>query len=210
VRVFEQNFPLDDAIEFHAFALLDALPCMWPMAFLVGVHCLLLQVSTINYTTTLKVPPLNELWGLMKVLGITLAVGGAVVMATANSKGASERNDQDDTLGAILSLVNTLLFGLYMATQKKFIFDPAGSMHKRWNKYPVFVTAWSYGFGSLFMVLAAILGYSTHSVRCTFFDRELHSRMPLVRTPARVKLLLHAWDQCHSSRVFTRLYQLAL
>jgi hypothetical protein len=32
-------------------------------------------------------------------------------------------------------------------------------------------------------------------VRCAFFDRNLHSRMPLVPTPA--------CDQCHSSRKFT-------
>jgi hypothetical protein len=42
------------------------------------------------------------------------------------------------------------------------------------------------------------------AVRCTFFDRKLHSRMPLVPTPARLKLL-HACDQCHSTRVFTPL-----
>jgi hypothetical protein len=39
-------------------------------------------------------------------------------------------------------------------------------------------------------------------VRCAFFGRNLHSRMPLVPTPARLKLL-HACDQWHSSRKFT-------
>jgi hypothetical protein len=38
--------------------------------------------------------------------------------------------------------------------------------------------------------------------RCAFFDRNLHSRMPLVPTPARLKLL-HACNQWHSSRVST-------
>jgi hypothetical protein len=36
------------------------------------------------------------------------------------------------------------------------------------------------------------------------FDRNPHSRMTLDLTPARLKLL-HAFDQCHSSRVFTPL-----
>jgi hypothetical protein len=41
-------------------------------------------------------------------------------------------------------------------------------------------------------------------VRCSFSDRNLHSRMPLVPTPARLKRV-HACGQCHSSRVFTPL-----
>jgi hypothetical protein len=39
-------------------------------------------------------------------------------------------------------------------------------------------------------------------VRCAFFDGGLHSRMPLVPTPARLKLL-YACVQWHSSRVST-------
>jgi hypothetical protein len=38
VRVFRQIFTLEDAIEFHAFAPLEALPCVGPMAFLSGIH----------------------------------------------------------------------------------------------------------------------------------------------------------------------------
>jgi hypothetical protein len=38
------------------------------------------------------------------------------------------------------------------------------------------------------------------AVRCVFFGRNLHSRMPLVPTPARLKLL-QACDQWHSSRM---------
>jgi hypothetical protein len=41
-------------------------------------------------------------------------------------------------------------------------------------------------------------------VRCSGFNRKLHSRMLLILTPARLKLL-HACDQWHSSRVFTLL-----
>jgi hypothetical protein len=41
VRVFRQKFALEDAIEFHAFAPLEALPCVRPMAFLSSVHYLL-------------------------------------------------------------------------------------------------------------------------------------------------------------------------
>jgi hypothetical protein len=37
-------------------------------------------------------------------------------------------------------------------------------------------------------------------VRCAIFDGNLHPRMPLVPTPARLKLL-QACDQWHSSRM---------
>jgi hypothetical protein len=38
VRVCRQAFTLVDAIEFHAFAPLEALPRVWPTAFLLCVH----------------------------------------------------------------------------------------------------------------------------------------------------------------------------
>jgi hypothetical protein len=42
VCVFRQKFAFDDdAIEFHAFVRLEALPCVWSMAFLSGVQHLL-------------------------------------------------------------------------------------------------------------------------------------------------------------------------
>jgi hypothetical protein len=42
-------------------------------------------------------------------------------------------------------------------------------------------------------------------VRCAFFGRTLHSRMPLVPTPLLRLKLLHACAQWHSSRKFTAL-----
>jgi hypothetical protein len=42
------------------------------------------------------------------------------------------------------------------------------------------------------------------------FDRNLHSRIPLVATPLLGLKLLHACDQWHSSRVFIAAYRLAL
>jgi hypothetical protein len=41
-------------------------------------------------------------------------------------------------------------------------------------------------------------------VRCAFFDGNLRLRMPVVPTPARLKVD-HACDQWHSTRVFTHL-----
>jgi hypothetical protein len=54
----------------------------------------------------------------------------------------------------------------------------------------------------LVSALLAIVGDA--SARCAFFDRNLHSRMPLDPTHVRLKLL-HVCDQWHSSRVSTPL-----
>ena len=51
VRVFRHSFALEDAIGSHV-CLLEALPCVWSMAFLSGDHTL--TVATINYVQTLK------------------------------------------------------------------------------------------------------------------------------------------------------------
>jgi hypothetical protein len=40
-------------------------------------------------------------------------------------------------------------------------------------------------------------------VRCAFFDKNAHSRMPLVPTPLLRLKHCHACDQWHSSRVAT-------
>jgi hypothetical protein len=55
VRVFEQKFTFEDAIEPQAFAPpLDALACVWPMAFLSGVHSSLPVVTIVNCVQTLQ------------------------------------------------------------------------------------------------------------------------------------------------------------
>jgi hypothetical protein len=51
-------------------------------------------------------------------------------------------------------------------------------------------------------VRVRVIGLRRYGAR--FFDRYVHSRMPLVPTPARLKLL-HVCNQCHSSRGFVPL-----
>jgi hypothetical protein len=61
------------------------------------------------------------------------------------------------------------------------------------------------GFALAWCVLVAGVGPSFWPwVRCALPGRILHSRMPLDPTHARLKLL-HACDQCHSSRESTPL-----
>jgi hypothetical protein len=40
LRAFRQIFTREDAIEFHAFVRLEALPSMWPIAFILCIHFL--------------------------------------------------------------------------------------------------------------------------------------------------------------------------
>jgi hypothetical protein len=55
VRAFRQKSTPEDAIGSQACSL-DALACVWPMAFLSGLWCsLLLPVDTVNSAQTLKV-----------------------------------------------------------------------------------------------------------------------------------------------------------
>ena len=59
----------------------------------------------------------------------------------------------------------------------------------------------------VFTIDSAVLGLGSPGCECCavrIFDRNLQSRVPLVPTPARLKLL-HACDQWHSSRVFNPL-----
>jgi hypothetical protein len=74
----------------------------------------------------------------------------------------------------------------------------SGSVHGpglSYNETVAHMTLW---------VMAASPLLACTDARCAFSDRKLHPRMPLVPTPARLKLL-HACDQCHSSRVITPL-----
>eukprot|EP00037_Helgoeca_nana_P014382 m.134182 g.134182 ORF g.134182 m.134182 type:complete len:427 (-) comp22526_c1_seq2:121-1401(-) len=105
------------------------------------------------------IPNVCELKGLMKVFGVLCAAGGAATMLLSKGK-ASEY--PKPLLGAMFSLINTVLFALYITIQKLAIFSPKGSCHAKWNSTPLYVTAWSYGFGAVFMVLGGLGGYYTH------------------------------------------------
>jgi drug/metabolite transporter (DMT)-like permease len=101
------------------------------------------------------IPNVCELKGLMKVFGVLCAAGGAATMLLSKGK-ASEY--PKPLLGAMFSLINTVLFALYITIQKLAIFSPKGSCHAKWNSTPLYVTAWSYGFGAVFMVLGGLGG----------------------------------------------------
>ena len=106
------------------------------------------------------VPPPCRAWGALKIGGIALAAAGAVVMVVGKNGGAShDTASAQPLLGTLLAVGNTVLFGVYMTLQKKHVFVRTGFAHRRFGARPTYVTAWSYGFGSLFMAVGAAVGY---------------------------------------------------
>ena len=104
-------------------------------------------------------PPLSKLRGWLKLFGILFAAGGAIVLTLGKPAGdASEMKKA--SLGNIFLLLNCSCMGLYVNIQKVFIFnDKQGSVGERWKPYPVHVTAWSYFFGAIAMILSAVVGF---------------------------------------------------
>jgi hypothetical protein len=96
---FDMNCALDDA-----FAPLEALPCMWPMTFLSGVHSSY-RLGTVNFVQTLKVLCENILALLSDVMeeahhgegapgatttyDLASATGGNAYDVAANNTGSS-------------------------------------------------------------------------------------------------------------------------
>eukprot|EP01006_Ploeotia_vitrea_P066701 TRINITY_DN95514_c0_g1_i1.p1 TRINITY_DN95514_c0_g1~~TRINITY_DN95514_c0_g1_i1.p1 ORF type:complete len:373 (-),score=25.43 TRINITY_DN95514_c0_g1_i1:68-1186(-) len=105
---------------------------------------------------TEPLPPINKLRGWLKIGGILAAVGGAILMITkklTDSKGSQEKSL---VAGMVCLLVNCMCMGVYVVIQKRTIFAADG-FASHWKHSPVTVTAWCYGFGSLWMVLASLV-----------------------------------------------------
>jgi hypothetical protein len=115
------------------------------------------------------VPNVLTIKGAMKVLGVLCAAGGAAFMLVAKGQ---KTEYPHPLLGAIFSLINTWLFAMYVTIQKLVVFMPTGSCHAQWASTPVYVTAWSYGFGAVFMALGTMVGYFTN---LTLFGFEADS-----------------------------------
>ena len=104
-------------------------------------------------------PPLSKLRGWFKLFGILFAAGGAIVLTLGKPAGSASEMKKA-TLGNIFLLLNCSCMGLYVNIQKVFIFnDKQGSVGERWKPYPVHVTAWSYFFGAIAMIISAVVGF---------------------------------------------------
>lgn len=124
-------------------------------------------------------PILTKSHGLAKVLGIAVAITGAVAMTLG--KLGSDDNPSDESwlvsgssvgsqfLGCICLLGQSASTAVYYVIQKKYVFSHA---HSAWKNQPMAVTAWSYFFGAIFMALSC-LPYVNQPQKFTSFSKEL-------------------------------------
>ena len=109
-------------------------------------------------------PPLSQLRGWSKIIGILLAAGGAALMVINKAKGGTGGS----FAGYIFFLGNTLCTSVGVLLQKRFIFNQTKS---EWKAIPITVTAWSYLFGAVFMGLTSLY-YVNQPEKFTSFTKE--------------------------------------
>lgn len=110
-----------------------------------------------------RLPNLGTLHGWCKVLGIAGSVVGAIVIVKGKGHTTSA-GSQPTSVGFICLGINCGVMGLYICLQKIFIFKDAASKGGKpfmdwWKKFPVYVTAWSYLFGAIAMIVCALVGH---------------------------------------------------
>ena len=109
-------------------------------------------------------PPLSKCRGWLKLLGILCAAGGALVLTLGKPAGKAGTSDEDKqkALGNVFLLLNCSCMALYINIQKVFIFrndKEDGAVGTIWKPHPVHITAWSYMFGAIAMIITAVVGF---------------------------------------------------
>ena len=107
-----------------------------------------------------KLPNIRRFNGILKLLGVLLAIGGAFMLTFGKQKQhksnkVEDRNESEAFLifGYLCILYNTFSMALLAVLQKKYIFNNVDS---RWKSSPFNVVAWSYFFGFLSMALSSL------------------------------------------------------
>ena len=123
-------------------------------------------------------PVLTKSHGLAKVVGILLAVTGAVTMTLGKFRDEDNPNEESwlvsgssvgsQFLGCVCLLCQSASTAVYYVIQKKYIFNQPYSI---WKNQPMTVTAWSYFFGAIFMALASLI-YVSQPEKFTSFSKE--------------------------------------
>ena len=125
-----------------------------------------------------KPPVLTKSHGVAKIVGILLAVTGAVTMTLEKLQHDDKPGEElwlvngshvgSQFLGCICLLAQSASTAVYYVIQKKYIFNQPYSI---WKNQPMAVTAWSYFFGAMFMALAS-LTYVNQPEKFTSFSKE--------------------------------------
>jgi hypothetical protein len=166
--LFTDSYAIEDAIEFHIFAPLETLPCVWTISFHSGGHALTYRLArTARIVRTLS---------LVRTLSIvrTLPLGWSrsylpvdAVNYVATLKGHPTRAAQCNDIQGCVRVGRCRLY-IVLGAVRVFTLD------------------------------SAVLGLGPSGCGCcavsAFSDRILHSRMPLDPTHVRLKLL-HSCDQ---------------
>ena len=102
--------------------------------------------------------------GWLKLLGILCAAGGALVLTLGKPAGKAGTTDEDKqkALGNVFLLLNCSCMALYINIQKVFIFrndKNEGDVGTIWKPHPVHITAWSYMFGAIAMIITAVVAF---------------------------------------------------
>ena len=121
-------------------------------------------------------PKLTKSHGLAKILGILLAVIGAVTMTLGKLRSNSSEESWlvsgstvgSHFLGCICLFFKTACTAVYYIVQKKYIFNQP---HSIWKTHPMALTAWSYFFGIVFLALASLI-YIDQPEKFTSFSKE--------------------------------------
>ena len=159
-------------------------------------------------------PKLTTSHGCAKVVGILLAVTGAVTMTLGKLQNISSEkswflNDSSvgsQFLGCICLLVKTSSTAVYYIIQKKFIFN---QQHSIWKKQPLTVTAWSYFFATVFLALAS-LTYANRPEKFTSLSKQaFYCLLYAIFITSTMCYLLLSWCNMHApSTIVTSSYPL--
>lgn len=126
-------------------------------------------------TCTERLPSLLHTHAYLKLLGVLTAAGGAIelVLTTGHTPHGLDTNSTIpihanstsahsnvglQLVGYVSLFANTMCVAIYVLIQKRFIFN---SPTNEWRKHPIYVTAYSYLFGALFMTLASTYYFVT-------------------------------------------------
>ena len=109
-------------------------------------------------TCTEKVPSIKVFPTWLKLLGLTFAVFGAIIMTFLHSARQNTTSPEHSPLGFTIIFLSTLLTSIYYVCQKIFIFDQPNN---KWRNHPIWVITWTYMTGSIFISSASLYYAST-------------------------------------------------
>ena len=110
-------------------------------------------------TCTEKSPSLKKVSTWFKLLGLLLAVCGAIEMSLFHSS-QENVNSKYSWLGYVFLLLNSSAAAIYLVFQKRLVFNSQDNM---WRNNPIWVITWNYLIASLCICIASLYYVNTPS-----------------------------------------------